>query len=64
MPRGLGALAALEPSGDSSATTFRTGRQVFAGDAEGDGDPWAWSASLLTTMGKSPICVPTGPEGL
>lgn len=64
VPRGLGALAALEPSGDSSAPAFRTGRQVFMGDAEGDGDLWAWSALLLTATGKSPVCVPTGPEGL
>jgi len=34
------------------------------GDAEGDGDLWAWSALLLTATGKSPVCVPTGPEGL
>lgn len=64
MPRGVGAPAAPEPSGDSSASAFRTGRQVFAGDAEGDGDPWAWSASPLTAVEKSPVCVPTGPEGL
>lgn len=48
VPQGLGTPAAPEPSGGFSATAFRTGRQVFAGDAEGDGDLWAWSASPLT----------------
>lgn len=63
VPQGLGT-PALELSGGFSATAFRTGRQVFAGNAEGDGDPWAWSASPLTTVEKPPVCMLTDPEGL
>lgn len=51
-------------SGGFSATAFRTGRQVFAGNAEGDRDPWAWSASPLTTVEKPPVCMLTDPEEL
>ena len=64
VPQGLGTPAAPEPSGGFSATAFRTGRQVFAGNAEGDRDPWARSASPLTTVEKPPVCMLTDPEEL